>query len=130
MRSSGRRRDDADATGHDGPLESPELRRLAEARTALHRARRKAKWIRRCKDLQAAADSVHVASLAAHNAGIGWTQIGNVLGIQRATTPTSTTQIGPPPATPRTSPDGILVRTNGRYAGAARTFGTATALQI
>jgi hypothetical protein len=86
-------------------LDCPELRRLAEARTALDRARLKAKWRRKCKDLHAAEHAVHVASVAARNAGFGWTQIGDVLGIVRAVTPTGNTRIGPPPATPYASPD-------------------------
>jgi hypothetical protein len=99
MDSSSGRRHDAIATAHGASLDSPELRRLAEARTALDRARRKAKWRRKCKDLHAAEHAVHVASVAARNAGIGWNQIGDVLGIVRAMTPTSNTQIGPPPVT-------------------------------
>jgi hypothetical protein len=104
MDSSSGRRHDAIATAHGAPLDCPELRRLAEARTALDRARRKVKWRRKCKDLHSAEHAVHVASVAAHNAGIGWAQIGDVLGIVRAITPTSNTQIGPP-ATPHASPD-------------------------
>ena len=100
--SSGRRLEDAIATAHEAPLDSPELRRLAEARIALDRARRKAKWIRKCKDLQSAAYAVQVASVAAHNAGIGWVQIGDVLGIDRAIT-LSSTQIGAP-TTPHAPP--------------------------
>jgi hypothetical protein len=96
MDSSSRRRHNAIAAAHGAPLDSPELRRLAEARTALDRARRKAKWIRKCKDLHSAEHAVRVASEAARNAGIGWTQIGDVLGIQRAIMPTSNTQIGLP----------------------------------
>jgi hypothetical protein len=102
MDGSSGRRHNAIATAYGAPLDSPELRRLAEARTALDRARRKAKWRRKCKDLHSAEHAVHVASVAARNAGIGWTQIGDVLGIVRATTPTGNTQIGPPHASPDT----------------------------
>jgi hypothetical protein len=105
MDSSSGRRHNAIATAHGAPLDSPELRRLAEARATLDRARQKSKWRRKCKELHSAEHAVHVASVAARNAGIGWTEIGDVLGIVRAIAPTSDTQIGPPPATPHTPPD-------------------------
>ena len=66
---------------------TPELRRLVDARAALDHARQNVKWRRKCKNLQAATHEVQMAALAAHDAGIGWTQIGDVLGIERAVGP-------------------------------------------
>jgi hypothetical protein len=90
---------------HSAASNSPELRRLAEAGTALEHARRQAKWKRKCKNLHSAAHAVRVAALDAHRAGIGWTEIGDVLGIERAVPPVSSIDVSAtPPASP-TSPD-------------------------
>lgn len=77
--------DDAPQTNTSS--DCPELRRLAEARAVLENARRQAKWRRECKNLQAASHAVRAAAIAAHNAGIGWTEIGDALGIVRASSP-------------------------------------------
>lgn len=73
---------------HAERTDVPELRQLAEARAALDHARRHAKWRRKCKRLESAARAVREAAMAAHQAGVGWTEIGDVLGIQRASTAT------------------------------------------
>lgn len=77
----------------------PALRRLAEARVAMDHARQQAKWRRECKKLHAAAHAVRVAASAAHDAGIGWNEIGDVLGIERAIPPAAAAQVGTPPPT-------------------------------
>ena len=84
MNSSDGRRHDADAVVRSTSRNSPELERLAEAQATLDRARRNAKWKRECKNLQSASHAVQVAALAAHDAGFGWAEIGDVLGIERA----------------------------------------------
>ena len=78
---------------------SPELKRLIEAQVALDEARRNAKWRRKCKTLQAAAHAVQEAALAAHGAGVGWREIGDALGIERALP-----QSDDAPAEPHTAP--------------------------
>lgn len=57
---------------------------LIEARAALDRARRDAKWVRECKALHRATRAVEDAALAAVRAGYGWIEIGDALGIKRA----------------------------------------------
>lgn len=84
MNSSDGRRHDADVVVRSTSRNSPELERLAEAQATLDRARRNAKWKRECKNLQSASHAVQVAALAAHDAGFGWAEIGDVLGIERA----------------------------------------------
>ena len=76
---------------------SPELQRLAEAQATLDHARRNAKWKRECKSLQSASHAVQVAALAAHEAGFGWTEIGDVLGIARAMPQPSGLAVEPEP---------------------------------
>ena len=65
------------------------LGNLAAARLQLEEARRKAKWIRKSRELHEATRAVELAALAAYRAGIGWNQIGDVLGIERALAPES-----------------------------------------
>jgi hypothetical protein len=101
MNSSDGRRNDADAVVRSTSRNSPELERLAAAQAALDLARRNAKWKRECKNLQSASHAVQVAALAAHDAGIGWAEIGDVLGIERAM---------PQPPTPRVVPAPTLTR--------------------
>lgn len=68
-----------------------EMNRLADAQAALERARQQpVKQSRRqrkraAEELEAAAYDVQIAAEAAHAAGVSWTQIGDVLGINRAT---------------------------------------------
>ncbi|MDP9165305.1 MAG: hypothetical protein M3O32_04485 [Actinomycetota bacterium] len=83
MVSSGGRRRDVKAVVSPTSHTSPELQRLADAQATLDQARRNAKWKRECKNLQSASRAVQVAALAAHQAGFGWTEIGDVLGIAR-----------------------------------------------
>ena len=59
---------------------------LAQARAALDRARRRAKWIRKSKELHRATRAVEFSALAAHHAGLSWNEIGDLLGIERAMT--------------------------------------------
>jgi hypothetical protein len=66
-------------------VEIPELQRLKEASAALEDVRRRSKGRRRFADLEAAGKAVQIAATAAHDAGIGWVEIGDVLGIVRAT---------------------------------------------
>ena len=69
------------------PSDSPEMARLIEARDALERARQQpTRWRKRQRDDEvAAADrALQDAAMAAHGAGIGWTQIGDALGMKRA----------------------------------------------
>ena len=99
MNSSNGRRHDADAVVRSTSRNSPELERLAQAQAALDHARRNAKWKRECKNLQSASHAVQVAALAAHDAGFGWAEIGDVLGIERAM-PQPTTASEPPAPTP------------------------------
>ena len=98
MNSSDGRRNDADAVVRSTSRNSPELERLAQAQAALDHARRNAKWKRECKNLQSASHAVQVAALAAHDAGFGWAEIGDVLGIERAM-PQPTTASEPPTPT-------------------------------
>lgn len=99
MNSSDGRRHDEDAVVRSTSRNSPELERLAEAQATLDRARRNAKWKRECKNLQSASHAVQVAALAAHDAGFGWAEIGDVLGIERAM-PQPTAASEAPVATP------------------------------
>ena len=84
MNSSNGRRHDADTVVRSTSRNSPELERLIKAQATLDHARRNAKWKRECKNLQSDSHAVQVAALAAHDAGIGWAEIGDVLGIERA----------------------------------------------
>ena len=105
MNSSNGRRHDADAVVRSTSLNSPELERLAAAQATLDLARRNAKWKRECKNLQSASHAVQVAALAAHDAGIGWAEIGDVLGIERAMPqPTIASEAPVPPPTLALSP--------------------------
>jgi len=105
MNSSNGRRHDADAVVRSTSRNSPELERLAEAQATLDRARRNAKWKRECKNLQSASHAVQVAALAAHDAGIGWAEIGDVLGIERAMPqPTTPSAVPVPTSTPAPAP--------------------------
>ncbi|MCV7136597.1 hypothetical protein H7J06_26885 [Mycobacterium hodleri] len=67
------------------------MKRLAEAQAQLDRARHPPeKQSRRQRkrsevELEAASRAVQVAAEAAHDAGATWTEIGDVLGINRAT---------------------------------------------
>jgi hypothetical protein len=62
------------------------LRDLVRARDELDRARRRAKWIRKSKELHRATRAVELSALAAHHAGLSWNEIGDLLGIERAMT--------------------------------------------
>jgi hypothetical protein len=97
MKSSNGRRNDADAEVRSTSRNSPELERLIEAQATLDHARRNAKWKRECKNLQSASHAVQVAALAAHDAGIGWAEIGDVLGIERAMPQPTTATVAPLP---------------------------------
>jgi hypothetical protein len=107
MDSSIGRRHDANAVVRSTFQNSPELQRLVEAQATLDLARRNAKWKRECKNLQSASHAVQVAALAAHDAGFGWTEIGDALGIERSTPHSTSTAMQPQPTpqpTPRPTP--------------------------
>lgn len=108
MKSSNGRRHDADAVVRSTSRNSPELERLAAAQATLDLARRNAKWKRECKTLQSASHAVQVAALAAHDAGIGWAEIGDVLGIERAMPQPTTATIAPAPAPTAPAPAPLL----------------------
>jgi len=97
MNSSNGRRSDANAVVRSISRNSPELNRLIDAQATLDHARRNATWKRECRNLQSASHAVQVAALAAHAAGIGWAEIGDVLGIERAMPQPSTAAAAPPP---------------------------------
>ena len=97
MNSSKGRLHDANAVVRSTVHDSPELKRLAEAQATLDHARKNAKWKRECKKLQSASHAVQVAALAAHDAGHGWTEIGDVLGIERLTPQSSSAPPEPQP---------------------------------
>ena len=99
MNSSNGRRHDADEVVRSTSRNSPELERLADAQARLDLARRNAKWKRECKNLQSASHAVQVAALAAHDAGFGWAEIGDVLGIERAMPQPTTASVAPVPTT-------------------------------
>jgi hypothetical protein len=84
MGISDRHRVDAAQPSNVASIETKALRDLVRARAELDRARRQAKWIRKCKELHRATRAVEAAALAARNAGIAWNDIGDVLGIDRA----------------------------------------------
>lgn len=107
MNSSNGRRHDTDAVVRSTSRNSPELERLAAAQATLDLARRNAKWKRECKNLQSASHAVQVAALAAHDAGIGWAEIGDVLGIERAMPQPTTASVAPVP-TPAPAPPPVL----------------------
>ena len=100
MKKANGRRHDADAVVRSASRNSPELERLIKAQATLDDARRNAKWKRECKNLQSASHAVQVAALAAHDAGIGWAEIGDVLGIERAMPQPSAAAVAPPPTPP------------------------------
>lgn len=87
MGISDRHRLDAADSPNLASVDSLALLDLVTARAALDRARSKAKWIRKSKELHRATRAVEVAALAAHSAGVGWNEIGDALGIERAMTP-------------------------------------------
>jgi len=74
-------------------VHSDHMNRLVEAQTVLERARRQPekqscrRRKRAAAELEAATYAVQVAAEAAHSAGATWTEIGDVLGINRATPP-------------------------------------------
>ncbi|MEU0495226.1 hypothetical protein [Mycobacterium sp. NPDC006124] len=100
MNSSRGRRREANAAVSSTSRNSPELDRLIEAQATLDHARRNAKWKRECKNLQSASHAVQVAALAAHDAGIGWAEIGDVLGIERAMPQPNAATVTPVPTPP------------------------------
>ena len=79
-----------DAADAQLAVHSDHMKRLAEAQAELERARRppekQPRWPRKraATELEAAAYAVQVAAEAAHHAGATWTEIGDVLGINRA----------------------------------------------
>jgi len=81
-------------------VHSDHMARLAEAQAELERARRPPeKQSRRQRkraevELEAASRAVQIAAEAAHGAGATWTEIGDVLGINRATPPPRTPHLG------------------------------------
>ena len=80
-----------DAADPQAAVHSDHMNRLAEAQAELERARRPPeKQSRRQRkraevELEAASRAVQIAAEAAHGAGATWTEIGDVLGINRAT---------------------------------------------
>ena len=106
MSSSNGRRNDANAVVGSTFQRCPELQRLIEAQATLDHARRHAKWKRECKNLQSASHAVQVAALAAHDAGIGWAEIGDVLGIERAM-PQPTAPVVAPEPIPEPAPEPV-----------------------
>ena len=96
----GRHRQADDAVDPPVAVHSHHMSRLAEAQAELERARRPPeKQSRRQRkraevELEVAAYAVQVAAEAAHDAGATWTEIGDVLGINRATPPPPTTHLG------------------------------------
>lgn len=80
-----------DAAQTEVPVHSFHMNRLAEAQANLERARLPPeKQSRRQRkraeaELEAAAYAVQVAAESAHDAGATWTEIGDILGINRAT---------------------------------------------
>ncbi|OPX11475.1 hypothetical protein B1790_07985 [Mycobacterium sp. AT1] len=89
----GRHRQADDAVDAQRAVHGDHMNRVVEAQAALERARRQpekqSRWRRKraATELEAAAYAVQVAAEAAHDAGASWTQIGDVLGINRATLP-------------------------------------------
>ena len=87
----GRHRQADSAADPEVPVPTAEMSRLADAQAALELARQQpVKQSRRqrkraAEELESAAYDVQVAAEAAHAAGVSWTQIGDVLGINRAT---------------------------------------------
>lgn len=86
----GRHRQADDAVDAQPAIHSDHMNRVVEAQAALERARRQpekqSRWRRKraATELEAAAYAVQVAAEAAHDAGATWTEIGDVLGINRA----------------------------------------------
>jgi hypothetical protein len=96
MNSPGRHRRADTAATSEPPMNVPEMDRLTEAREALQRAKQQpGRWRkrqRRWAQIASAEHEVQVAAMAAHGAGIGWTQIGDALGIERAQPHTAETR--------------------------------------
>lgn len=88
VNSPGRHRRADTAATSEPRLNIPELVRLAEARKALEGATQlPIRWRtrrRRLAAIESADRALQLAAVAAHDAGIGWTQIGDALGIRRA----------------------------------------------
>lgn len=90
-KSMGRHSQADDVADPQVVVHSDHMLRLAEAQAELARARRlPEKQSRRQRkraeaELEAAAYAVQVAAESAHDAGATWTEIGDVLGINRAT---------------------------------------------
>ena len=89
-----------DAVDPPVAVHSDHMRRLAEAQAELERARRPTeKQSRRQRkradvEFEAASRAVQIAAEAAHDAGATWTEIGDVLGINRATPPPRAPHLG------------------------------------
>ena len=60
--------------------DAPELRRLAEANDAVTAAKQRRAA---AEEIAATKSALHAAAVAARDAGIGWTRIGETLGIRR-----------------------------------------------
>ena len=81
-------------------VHSHQMSRLAEAQAALGRVRRQpekqSRWRRKstASELEVAAYAVQTAAEAAHDAGATWTEIGDALGINRATPPPPAPHLG------------------------------------
>lgn len=89
-----------DAADPPVAVHSDHMGRLAEAQAELERVRRPPeKQSRRQRkraevELEAASRAVQIAAEAAHGAGATWTEIGDVLGINRATPPARAPHLG------------------------------------
>ena len=86
MGISDRHRFDASRTPLSAAIDRAVLNDLVRARAELDRARRRAKWIRKSRELHRATRAVELSALAAHHAGLSWNEIGDLLGIERAMT--------------------------------------------
>ena len=89
-----------DAADPPVTVHSNHMARLVEAQAELQRARRPPeKQSRRQRkraevELEAASRAVQIAAEAARDAGATWTEIGDVLGINRATPPPRAPHMG------------------------------------
>lgn len=89
-----------DAVDPPVTVHSDHLNRLVEAQAALERVRRQpekqSRWRRKstATELEVAAYAVQVAAEAAHGAGATWAEIGDALGINRATPPPPAPHLG------------------------------------
>jgi hypothetical protein len=87
----GRHRQAEDTADSEVPAHGELVNRLAEAQAELERARRppekqsRRQRKRAAADVEAATLAVQAAAEAAYAAGATWTEIGDVLGINRAT---------------------------------------------